>query len=107
MKFQGLRKTKVLKTAEDVLEHSYGQKAAEGSAPAAPPSPSPATPPPASEPEGDGEGEEETEKEYADRLEEDNNKDVLVEMAEERELSIEGYKRDLAARIAEYDYSEE
>jgi hypothetical protein len=109
MRFQGLRKTKVLKTAEDVLEHSYGRKAEAGKASPAPPPPAPpppAPPPPAPPPVEVGE-EEETQEEYAARLVEENKKDDLIAMADERELDSTGNKDDIAARIAEYDYSEE
>jgi len=107
MKFKGLSKTKILRTPEDVLEHCYGGRKVEKAD--APLLPSPLPPPPEG-PSVDEPVEEEemelTEEEYAAQLEEDNNKDVLIAMAEERGLSTEGYKRDLAARIAAYEYDE-
>jgi len=91
MRFKGLSKTKVLRTPEDVLEHSYGRKA-EG------------TPPPAEVEEV--EEVEMTEDEYAASRADDNLKEKLVGMAEEYGLDADGNKADIAARIAAHEYSE-
>lgn len=95
MRFKGLSKTKVLRTPEDVLEHSYGRKA-EGTSPSAKPPVPPA----------EVEEVEMTEDEYAASLVDGNLKEKLVEMAEEYGLDVDGNKADIAARIAAREYSE-
>jgi hypothetical protein len=103
MKFKGLSKTKVLRTPEDVLEHSYGRKVETAEEP--PPAPEPVPEPEPSELPPDEE--EMTEEEYAASLVDENNKDALIEMAEGLELDASGNKADIAARIAAKEYSGE
>jgi len=105
MKWQGVRHAKVLKTPEDVLEHSYGVKPTESAAkPSIPPPPPPATQPsPPSEPEAV----EMDEDEYAAHIERSMSKDELKAIAEGYGLDTSGNKPDIAARIAAHEYSEE
>lgn len=100
MRFKGLSKTKVLRTPEDVLEHSYGRKAEESA-----PLPAPVSTPEPTEPTE--EMVEMTEEEYAASLVEGNKKDDLIEIAKGLGLDTDGTKADLAGRIAVKEYSEE
>lgn len=102
MKWQGVRHAKVLKTPEDVLEHSYGMAPDKTAEPAAKPAARPAPPPP-EEPEAV----EMDEDEYADHLEASMSKDALKALAEGYGLDTSGNKPDIAARIAAHEYSEE
>lgn len=123
MKWQGLNKTKILKTFDDVLEHSYGVKPEDVSVDVSFEEEPEEEPEEVSEDESKEEPEETSEEkseaveyisgpdselseeEYAQYLVDSFKKDELIAIAAKLELNTEGNKADIAVRITSAEFS--
>lgn len=121
MKWLGLSKSKVLKTPEDVMEHSYGVKPEEISVDVSFDEPEPEPEPeeePEPEPEEEPEGDVAPEytsgsdsgleaEDYAEYLVSTFKKDDLVAIATKLGLETDGNKADIAVRITASEFASE